>query len=88
MCGSFAILDNPDCESFANFFERADEFRVIATARLRDRSRAGSAIRQHQQCVIRGTVAIDGNAVERARDNLAQRAIEHAWRDGRVGNDE
>ncbi len=71
----------------ANFFERGGKFRVIAAARLRDGSRSRGAIRQHEQGVVGGTVAIDGNAVERARDNFAQRAIEDRRRDGRVGED-
>ena len=84
---AFAIGYNPERKRVANFFERTNKFRIIAAPRLRDCSRARGAIREHKQRVIGGTVAIDGNAVERARDNFAQRAIEDARRDGRVGED-
>src|SRR6202521_2886120 len=83
---AFAVGTNLKRERAADVFERGRERAMCAAARA-NRGSFGGAIRQHEQSVVRGRVAIHADGVERARGHIPQRLLQQGRRDGGVRRD-
>src|SRR6266568_1354091 len=68
---AFAVRNDLQRKRVANFFERRRE-PVMRRRACFDRRSTCFAIRQNQQGIVRGSVAVDADGVERARSHVAQ----------------
>src|SRR6267378_3405987 len=84
---AFAISNDLQGERAADFFERSNECTMRRRSSL-DRWRAGFTVRENEQRVVRRSVAIHADRVERASCYFAQRPLQQGRSNRRVCCDE